>query len=145
MVESTGSLYVMSPDRYPLVVFGDTNSFDDSDYGVGRSAGQLIDSPPKTFNHGRSSSHSSSDSGDRNYDLPSSIDSITRFMKPRKMKSSRLGRPLDGAPSVPLPPSIAQPGLKHEAAVGGNSSIRPGGGIGVLNINGRALFFLDLI
>ncbi|KAI0085357.1 hypothetical protein BDY19DRAFT_909152 [Irpex rosettiformis] len=67
--------------------------------------------------------------GDRDYDLPSSIDSITRFMKHkkprqlcadpqvanvdklclvgvRKMESSRFGRLLDGAPSVSLPPSV---------------------------------------
>ncbi|KAI0083388.1 hypothetical protein BDY19DRAFT_998617 [Irpex rosettiformis] len=157
MVESTGSLYVMSPDRYPLVVFGDTNNFDDPDYGVGRAAGRLIDPPPGTFNHGQSSSYPASDSdavGDRDYDLPPSVDSITRFMKRkklrqlcadpqvasvdrrclvgvRKMESSRLGRLLDGAPSVPLPPSIVQPSSKHEAAVSGNTSVRPEGGMGI--------------
>ncbi|KAI0085284.1 hypothetical protein BDY19DRAFT_996835 [Irpex rosettiformis] len=72
-----------------LEIFGDTNNFDDPDYGVGRAAGRLIDPPPGTFNHGQSSSYPASDSdavGDRDYDLPPSVDSITRFMKRKKLR-----------------------------------------------------------
>lgn len=112
IVEETGSLYAMSPDRYPLVVFGDTN-IDDGYRGVGR-----IDPPPGSmpFNP-----------GDR--DFPPDVDSVTRAMKQKKLKklchsgskdkrcltgvrpleSSRLSRLLDGPAQVPYPPHMRDP------------------------------------
>ncbi|KAI0340462.1 hypothetical protein BDW22DRAFT_428306 [Trametopsis cervina] len=120
IVEENGSLYVLSPDRYPLVVFGDTNTFEEqhgygSEYGVGRSAGRLID-PPGGLGS----------SPDDERDFPADLDSITRHMKRkklkemclepgvalkdkrcltgvRKMETSRLSRLLDGSATVPLP------------------------------------------
>ena len=107
LVEETGSLYAMSPDRYPLVIFGDTNRHDE--YGVGRS----IDPPPDMR-------WDINGDGD-DTDLPGDIDSIAKKMKMRQLcrngsmdprcltgvrplESSRLSRLLEGAPSVPFPP-----------------------------------------
>lgn len=110
MVEETGSLYVMSPDRYPLVVFGDTNS---DDTYIGRS----IDPPPGIMDF------------DSERDLPHDVDSIIRAMKREKLRelckkgskdkrcltgvhrleSSRLSRLLDGSATVPYPPGIHIP------------------------------------
>ncbi|KAH9947794.1 hypothetical protein B0H21DRAFT_311206 [Amylocystis lapponica] len=143
LVEETGSLYAMSPDRYPLVVFGDSQY----DYGVGRT----IDAPPGSvlldagFDPGR--------------DLPLDMDSVTRRAKARRLRKmctagstdrrcltgvrrlesssrSRLSRLLDGAPSAPLQPyynSNAQDagdgGRDGGAAAlpesGGNASLAP--------------------
>ena len=111
MVEETGSLFAMSPDRYPLVVFGDTNL--DDDHRVGR-----IDPPPGSMPF---------DPEER--DFPPDVDSITRAMKRKKQKelcrngskdkrcltgvrpleSSRLSRLLDGPATVPLPPHMRDP------------------------------------
>ncbi|KAL6309426.1 hypothetical protein BKA93DRAFT_821733 [Sparassis latifolia] len=101
LVEETDSLFAMSPDRYPLVVFGDV--------------GQTLDPPPGLdFDPAR--------------DLPSDVDSVKHMVKHRKLRElcrvdstnrrcltgvrrlesssrSRLSRLLDGAPSVPLPPT----------------------------------------
>ncbi|KAI0683708.1 hypothetical protein BC835DRAFT_1423036 [Cytidiella melzeri] len=151
IVEETGSLYVLSPDHYPLVVFGDTNNLEEqhgygAEYGVGPSAGRLIDPPPGLgFEH---------DGG-----LLHDLESITRYMKRKKMKercqepgaaisdkkcltgvrkleSSRLGRLLDGSATVPLPEfPVAQgplggssrPGLLYDERVAaGNETLRPG-------------------
>ena len=114
IVEETGSLYAMSPDRYPLVVFGDAN-FEE---GYARRVGRTIDPPPGSIGF------------DDDRDLPSDVDSITRAMKRRKLKelcrngsrdkrcltgvreleSSRLSRLLDGPPTVPYPPGLGNPG-----------------------------------
>ena len=102
------SLYAMSPDRYPLVIFGDTNFEDD----YVSEARRRIDPP-----HGIPLPSD---------DHPPDVDSITRAMKRRKLRemcrngskdkrcltgvrrleSSRLSRLLDGAATVPYPPSF---------------------------------------
>lgn len=161
MVEETGSLYVLSPDRYPLVVFGDTNTFDEqhgygAEYGVGRTAGRLIDPPPGLGLGGEHSGHADSPD-DR--DFAPDVDSIARFMKRKKlcrepgaaakdkrcwtgvrrMESSRLSRLLDGAATVPLPYTPeADPDLEHPfgqsdgqtAQVGNDSLGRTDGAFG---------------
>ncbi|KAI0731574.1 kinase-like domain-containing protein [Irpex lacteus] len=96
MVESTGSLYVMSPERFPLVVFGDTSLDGREEWGVGRAGRRLIDPPPSfNRNHNHPSPHSPSpprnaegEVGEDNseYDLPPSLDSITRFMKRKRLR-----------------------------------------------------------
>lgn len=105
LVEETGSLFAMSPDRFPLVVFRDSAD----------TAGSLrsIDPPLE----------------DSDKDFPPDVDSISRIAKARKLREfcknggstdircltgvrklgsdsqSRLSRLLDGAPSV-LPPPV---------------------------------------
>lgn len=129
MVEQSGSLYVLSPDRYPLVVFGDTNTFDEqygygAEYAVGRTAGRLIDPPPGLGHQYDDQTADMDMTGD--HDFAVDMDSITRAMKRkrlremcsqlgaaqkdkrcltgvRRMEDSRLSRLLDGAPTVPLP------------------------------------------
>ncbi|KAI0705331.1 hypothetical protein C8Q76DRAFT_771153 [Earliella scabrosa] len=110
LIEESGSLYAMSPDRFPFVVFRD--SADVNDAGHWRS----IDPPPG----------SSPDSSDKDY--PPDVESISRIAKARRLREmckngasdircltgvrklgsdsqSRLSRLLDGAPSVLPPPS----------------------------------------
>ena len=124
IVEETGSLFAMSPDRFPLVVFSDANAADE--YGVGRS----IDPPPGNrwdF--------------DPELDLPLSVDSVVKraklkqlcrngsrdkrcYVGVRELESSQLSRLLDGAPTVPLPPYYNQ-NSASSAPVGGNASVMP--------------------
>ncbi|KAK7683852.1 hypothetical protein QCA50_013230 [Cerrena zonata] len=131
LVEETGSLYAMSPDRFPLVIFGDTNRHDQ--YGVGRS----IDPPPDL------KWDADGDGGD-DRDLPMDIDSITKKLKlkqlcrggsmdprcltgVRPLESSRLSRLLEGAPSVPFPPIPNNPSMPDpvDSAPGTNTSMIP--------------------
>lgn len=111
MVEETGSLFAMSPDRYPLVVFGDSNFEDDYRRTI------TIDPPPG----------SSPSDGDR--DFPYDVDSITRAMKRKKLKelcrngskdkrcltgvreleSTQVSGLLDGSATVPYPPYMRDP------------------------------------
>nr|VWO95301.1 Pectinesterase (EC [Ganoderma boninense] len=108
LVEESGSLFAMSPDRFPLVVFGDSNT-DRRWYS--------IDPPPGT-----------SYEDDSVNDFPVDLESAARVAKVRKLREmcrngasdvrcltgvrplgsdsqSRLSRLLDGAPSViPAPP-----------------------------------------
>ncbi|KAI0752703.1 hypothetical protein C8Q80DRAFT_1334983 [Daedaleopsis nitida] len=112
LVEETGSLFAMSPDRFPLVVFGDSNN-------INPLPGRFIDPPPgsvfdPTYDHGK--------------DFPADMDAATRLSKARRLRElcrangasdircltgvrklgsdsqSRLSRLLDGTPSVPPPP-----------------------------------------
>ncbi|KAI0795764.1 hypothetical protein C8Q75DRAFT_747312 [Abortiporus biennis] len=133
IVEETGSLYAMSPDRYPLVIFGDTNLVDD--YGVGRS----IDPPPGI-------------DFDPDRDFVGDVDEIARQTKlrqlrrmcrngskdircltgVRRLESSRLSRLLDGAPSVTFPPyqhDNSQYPLQDQVPASGNASTLPPRGI----------------
>lgn len=121
----------MSPDRFPLVIFGDTNRHDQ--YGVGRS----IDPPPDL------KWDADGDGGD-DRDLPMDIDSITKKLKlkqlcrggsmdprcltgVRPLESSRLSRLLEGAPSVPFPPIPNNPSMPDtvDSAPGTNTSMIP--------------------
>ncbi|KAI0634225.1 hypothetical protein C8Q77DRAFT_1056189 [Trametes polyzona] len=109
LIEESGSLYAMSPDRFPLVVFGDANP----DSPRGR---RMLDPPPGA----------STDSGK---DFPPELDSARRIAKERKLREackqgstdircltgvrklgsdsqSRISRLLDGAPSVEPQPSF---------------------------------------
>ncbi|TCD64886.1 bifunctional endoribonuclease/protein kinase ire1 [Steccherinum ochraceum] len=125
IVEETGSLFAMSPDRYPLVVFSDADSVDD--YGVGRS----IDPPP-----------GSRWDFDSEFDLPLDIDSVAKraklrqlcrsgswdmqcFVGVKELESSQLSRLLDGAPSVPLPPYYNNHNSGATVPPDGNASITP--------------------
>ncbi|GJE93190.1 PKc-like and RNase Ire1 domain-containing protein [Phanerochaete sordida] len=114
LVEETGSLYALSPDRYPLVVFGDANFEDDYAGRVGR----MIDPPPSSLGF------------DVDRDFPAEVDSVARAVKRKKLRelcrngskdkrcltgvraleSSRLSRLLDGAPTVPYPPGLTDIG-----------------------------------
>ncbi|EKM57175.1 uncharacterized protein PHACADRAFT_254759 [Phanerochaete carnosa HHB-10118-sp] len=114
MVEETGSLYAMSPDRYPLVVFGDANF--EEDYA--RRGGRTIDPPPGSIVF------------DSDRDFPAEVDSVAQAVKRQKLRelcrngsndkrcligvrpleSSRLSRLLDGPPTVPYPPGWDIPG-----------------------------------
>ncbi|KAH8097089.1 hypothetical protein BXZ70DRAFT_991005 [Cristinia sonorae] len=104
IIEESGSLFAMSPDRFPLVIFSDTNTADE--YGLGRS----IDPPP-----------GSRWDFDPDLDLPLDVDSVAKraklrqlcrsgsrdkrcFVGIRELESSQLSRLLDGAPTVPRPP-----------------------------------------
>ncbi|EIW53380.1 bifunctional endoribonuclease/protein kinase IRE1 [Trametes versicolor FP-101664 SS1] len=115
LVEESGSLYAMSPDRFPLVVFSDANL--DSP----RSR-RMLDPPPG----------SPTDSGK---DFPPELDSVRRIAKERKFREackngssdircltgvrklgsdsqSRISRLLDGAPSVAPSPNYSDvPGV----------------------------------
>lgn len=143
LVEETGSLFAMSPDRYPLVVFGDTNLVGESVRGRRRTIG----APPGSI-------------FDTDRDFPADLDSIHREMKRKKLKklcengskdmrcltgvrrleSSRLSRLLDGPASVPFPPQMsdirnpsAQGHPNHSGASSGdgNASLsRPPGLVG---------------
>jgi serine/threonine-protein kinase/endoribonuclease IRE1 len=114
----------MSPDRYPLIVFGDANS--GSEHGHG---GQRIDPP--------------SDSRD----FPGDVDSISRAIQREKMfkklcqngskdkrcltgvrplESSRLSRLIDGPASVPYPPYMNNP--REEFGDGHPNYSLPGSG-----------------
>lgn len=114
IVEETQSLYAMSPDRYPLVIFGDANSVDDgetAETGLGRS----IDPPPPSWDLDPSSDTPGSS------DLPADVDSIARKTKwkrlchggksrdircltgVKRLESSALSRLLDGAPAEAIP------------------------------------------
>lgn len=155
MVEETGSLFAMSPDRYPLVVFGDTN-FEDDYRRVGR-----IDPPPGSMPF------------DSDRDFPPDVDSITRVMKHKKLKelckngsrdkrcltgvrrleSSRLSRLLDGPPTVPYPPHMrdprggmaAEPRPNQSGALpsAGNASISPPGAVGRILESSSGAYFTD--
>ncbi|KZT08189.1 uncharacterized protein LAESUDRAFT_757871 [Laetiporus sulphureus 93-53] len=106
-IEESGSLFAMSPDTFPLVVFGDV--------GVGRFLDPAPDHVDVHMEH----------------DLPGDLDSISRRAKERRLRrmcregstdrrcltgvrklesstQSRLSRLLDGAPTVPLPPDPAE-------------------------------------
>lgn len=108
LVEESGSLFAMSPDRFPLVVFGDA----DSDSARSR---RMLDPPPGT--HRQSSK-----------DFPPELDVVKRIAKERIFREackngstdircltgvrklgsdsqSRISRLLDGAPSVAPPPN----------------------------------------
>ena len=132
LVEETGSLFAMSPDRYPLVVFGDSNFEDDY-----RRRAPTIDPPP-------GSSHVDADR-----DFPPDVDSITRAMKRRKLKelcrngskdkrcltgvreleSSHVSGLLDGAATVPYPPYMRDPREHaHEDSRPNQSGTLPGVG-----------------
>ncbi|KAI9056342.1 hypothetical protein FKP32DRAFT_1586082 [Trametes sanguinea] len=112
LVEESGSLFAMSPDRFPLVVFGDANL--DSP----RSR-RMLDPPPGSV---------------RDYpadkDFPPDVDGVRRIAKERKLRElcqnggtsdircltgvrklgsdsqSRISRLLDGAPAVAPPPPM---------------------------------------
>ncbi|PSR81760.1 hypothetical protein PHLCEN_2v6269 [Hermanssonia centrifuga] len=138
LIEETGSLFAMSPDRYPLIVFSDSNFEDDYMREVGRS----IDPPPGSFGF----------VNDR--DFPVDVDSITRAMKRKRLKemckngakdkrcltgvrrleSSRLSRLLDGAATVPYPPyhynnAIPQSSDSNVLPGTGNASMTPPAGL----------------
>ncbi|OCH94596.1 hypothetical protein OBBRIDRAFT_747261 [Obba rivulosa] len=103
LVEETGSLFAMSPDRYPLVGFGDASLH--NAYTVGRS----IDPPRGT---------------EFDDELPPDVDTVARRARARKLRQmcragssdrrchtgvrklepSIYSRLLDGAPTVPFPP-----------------------------------------
>ncbi|EJF56482.1 hypothetical protein DICSQDRAFT_113101 [Dichomitus squalens LYAD-421 SS1] len=139
IVEESGSLFAMSPDRFPLVVFGDSSA--DRNW-------RSIDPPPGA---------SFDEEAD---DFPVDVDSAKRVARNRKLREmcrngatdvrcltgvrplgsdsqSRLSRLLDGAPSVLPPPSYQnQNSNRHEVEVRedeplpdekdtGNSSIKP--------------------
>ncbi|KAI0372473.1 hypothetical protein BV20DRAFT_964066 [Pilatotrama ljubarskyi] len=143
LVEESGSLYAMSPDRFPLVVFGDANL----DGPRGR---RMLDPPPGTI------------VGDSTKDFPAEIDRVRQIAKERKFREmcksgsadircltgvrklgsdsqSRISRLLDGAPSVApspsfntnvpgMPPRSDAPGPLPHAPVSddtSNSSMRP--------------------
>ncbi|KAI1787262.1 hypothetical protein LXA43DRAFT_716375 [Ganoderma leucocontextum] len=112
LVEESGSLFAMSPDRFPLVVFGDSNT---------DRRWHSIDPPP-----------GSSSEDDSINDFPIDVESATRVAKIRKLREmcrngasdvrcltgvrplgsdsqSRLSRLLDGAPSVMTPPPPSSP------------------------------------
>lgn len=127
IVEETGSLFAMSPDRFPLVVFSDANTADE--YGVGRS----IDPPP-----------GSRWDFDPELNLPVDVDSVFRRAKLRQLcrsgsrdkrcyvgvkelESSQLSRLLDGAPSVPLPPYFNSQNTEVAESTDGNASVAPPG------------------
>ncbi|OSC99656.1 kinase-like protein [Trametes coccinea BRFM310] len=113
LVEESGSLFAMSPDRFPLVVFGDANL--DSP----RSR-RMLDPPPGTVYDYPADK-----------DFPPDVDGVRRIAKERKLRElcrnggssdircltgvrklgsdsqSRISRLLDGAPAVaPPPPSF---------------------------------------
>ncbi|KAH9903443.1 hypothetical protein C8Q73DRAFT_674698 [Cubamyces lactineus] len=114
LVEESGSLFAMSPDRFPLVVFGDANL----DNPRGR---RLLDPPPGTV---------VDPVYDGSKDFPPEVDRVRRIAKERKLREtckngstdircltgvrklgsdsqSRISRLLDGAPSVAPPPSFS--------------------------------------
>lgn len=152
IVEETGSLFAMSPDRFPLVIFGDAN---------GR---KTIDPPP-----GLASSS----------EIPYDLDSITRARKLRQLcdsgaqdprcmtgirkleadSRSRLSRLLDGVPTVPVsppidmfpPPSSRVEDLDNGSSVMLNVSIIPpwpkwiAGEPSVTNSLGQSLQFMSAL
>ncbi|KAI0772825.1 hypothetical protein BD413DRAFT_711814 [Trametes elegans] len=144
LVEESGSLFAMSPDHFPLVVFGDANL--DS-----RRHRPFLDPPPGT-------GHDPTESSDK--DFPIELDSVRRLAKERKFREkckngstdircltgvrklgsdsqSRISRLLDGAPSVAPPPVYnnnvhevpppRDPLVPNPSFTGatGNKSIRP--------------------
>ena len=144
LVEETGSLYAMSPDRFPLVVFGDSN--EDNARHL-----RSIDPPPGS---------AFDPTYDYDKDFPADVDSVTRIAKAKRLREmckngvqdvrcltgvrklgsdsqSRLSRLLDGAPSVipPPPPPYsnsnnvempAEPRIPDSQAPDtGNASVRP--------------------
>lgn len=148
MVEETGSLFAMSPDRFPLVVFGDAN-FEDSDYTYDDYGYRGLPS-------------SAAGTGFEDRDFPPDVDSVTRAMKRKKLRdlcragskdrrcltgvrrleSSQLSPLLDGAATVPNSPfhyssvqgpaNAPQPPGHNETPItgAGNASIRsPLGGV----------------
>ncbi|CCM06570.1 uncharacterized protein FIBRA_08847 [Fibroporia radiculosa] len=100
LVESSGSLFAMSPSNFPLIVFGDV--------GVDR----LLDA-------------SSADAGDTLRNIPRDLDlgklrklcqkgstdlrCLTGVRKLESSSKSSMSGLLDGAPSVPLPPGGTRP------------------------------------
>lgn len=123
LVEATGSLYAMGPDRYPLIVFGDSQ-YGHGYYGIG---------------HTISASPDADSESER--DLPADVDSVTRRARARKLREmckegstdrrcmtgirslesssrSRLSRLLDAAPSLPYSPSYnsntPDTGIQHD-------------------------------
>lgn len=159
LVEETGSLYAMSPDRFPLVIFGDANADADDHNTLGRS----IDPPPPgtPWDIDLDSPLPSSPSAE-DMDLPPDVDSVARKMKLRqlcrngsrdircltgvkRLESSSMSRLLDGAPTIPYPAyhnanTQEQEHMAHNHTPGrsgdsvglGNTSLvppRPGGGL----------------
>ncbi|KAI0717900.1 hypothetical protein C8T65DRAFT_571302 [Cerioporus squamosus] len=144
LVEETGSLFAMSPDRFPLVVFGDSNEDNGRHW-------RSIDPPPgsvfdPTYGYDK--------------DFPADVDGVTRIAKAKRLREmcksgaldvrcltgvrklgsdsqSRLSRLLDGAPSVmpPPPPPYSNSNnveMREESRVpdshapdAGNASVRP--------------------
>jgi serine/threonine-protein kinase/endoribonuclease IRE1 len=96
IVEETGSLFAMSPDHFPFVVFGDTNAYESQ---------RLIEPPPGEVISNEDSyqwvkkplAQCKTYSGDRSC--------LTGVRRLEASSRSRLSRLLDGAPSVSLPPS----------------------------------------
>jgi serine/threonine-protein kinase/endoribonuclease IRE1 len=96
IVEETGSLFAMSPDHFPFVVFGDTNAYESQ---------RLIEPPPGEVINNEDSyqwvkrplAQCRTYSGDRSC--------LTGVRRLEASSRSRLSRLLDGAPSVSLPPS----------------------------------------
>ena len=77
MVEETGSLFAMSPDHYPLVVFGGPERYDQ---------GRLLDAP------GRQSEYRGDDDDEGGEDVgrvPTAVDEITRQRKQRQRMDER--------------------------------------------------------
>ncbi|KAI0672326.1 hypothetical protein C8Q78DRAFT_1026414 [Trametes maxima] len=146
LVEESGSLFAMSPDRFPLVVFGDAS------VDTPRSR-RMLDPPPGTV---------SEPTYDSDKDFPPELDRVRRIAKERKMREackngsidmhcltgvrklgsdsqSRISRLLDSAPPVPPPPrynnnvpDVPQPRDtpstgSHPVSDASNSSMRPPG------------------
>ncbi|TFK79681.1 hypothetical protein K466DRAFT_570100, partial [Polyporus arcularius HHB13444] len=70
LVEETGSLFAMSPDRYPLVVFGDSNEDNARHW-------RSIDPPPGSV---------FDPTYDYDKDFPADVDSVTRIAKAKRLR-----------------------------------------------------------
>jgi serine/threonine-protein kinase/endoribonuclease IRE1 len=99
LVEETGSLYTMTPDHFPLVIFGDTPS--------DQEGARLIEGPPGADTDNESPS-------DARIQTPSAPvtchngsphrQCLTGVRRLGEDSRSRISRLLDGTPSVGLPP-----------------------------------------
>ena len=78
LVEESGSLYAMSPDRFPLVVFGDSNEDARHLRSIDPPPGSVFD---PTFDYDR--------------DLPTDVESVKRLAKARRLRQSCQNGSLD--------------------------------------------------
>jgi serine/threonine-protein kinase/endoribonuclease IRE1 len=126
LVKETGSLFAMTPDHFPLVMFGDTNSdHEDTRLIGGPSVGRSpetdrytyedLNSNPQTKRPGRICGNGSPDRR-----------CLTGVRRLGDDSRSRISGQLDGPPSVALPPlNHDDPPIVPGAYSWGNNSIFP--------------------
>ncbi|KAF8153220.1 hypothetical protein B0H34DRAFT_800449 [Crassisporium funariophilum] len=129
LLDESGSLYVMTPERFPLVVFGGSSGGKEGHVGT-RLRERLLDGPRVG---GRYNDREEEEEGEEEDETdpcmrnPYDTYCLTgvRRVDSSGVPDSRLKRLLDGVPSVPGPPSLSNRGAVV-VGVGRNEVFTPG-------------------